>query len=471
MLDKQLTEHAWKAFADNKGYKDTPLLKALSALNAAERSARPDAILGALDELDRQTALLRKAHRTDKPLDAHLDGMDKVIKRLRASTEPQQPQQDKAAAAKPDKPAKADKPDDGDEGDDSPALLTSKLLTLLKLVAGKGAALNAQIALSGKGCAVLLSPREPGPPQRKLLATYLDNASGIKYLAGQCIFEQGAHTFVLPAKVGGLAKRLKAALFEQTGLRLKVRVRGEDPDDVDLDEDAIEAAPTTAPTPASAPAAAAPPKPADTATLIEAMKKLAPGIRQAAASRPALKDDLERLVAEFQSRIKAGQAGQARETLLELGALVKGATTAPPATAGAGGISKVQFEKVHLEWDAAKKRVASRLDALHQAILAQSGQSEAATAARHLGRVLGRLNEGLGDTLDALRQADGDAARRPLAQQAESIAQRYLDHLSSDALVAHIDDNPYGAPVDVRGQLSAPLTRIRQLLSLSMTSH
>lgn len=52
------------------------------------------------------------------------------------------------------------------------------------------------------------------------------------------MFESNAHTFVLEVRVAGLAKRIRQALNEQTGLRLKVRVRGQDSDDVEEDDEA-----------------------------------------------------------------------------------------------------------------------------------------------------------------------------------------------------------------------------------------
>jgi hypothetical protein len=67
--------------------------------------------------------------------------------------------------------------------------------------------------------------------RRKLLSEALDAKGGAKFIAAQCLFEQNALTFVVQAKAAGLAKRLKAALLMQTDLRLKVRVRGEEPDD------------------------------------------------------------------------------------------------------------------------------------------------------------------------------------------------------------------------------------------------
>ena len=63
----------------------------------------------------------------------------------------------------------------------------------------------------------------------------LKGSGSPKYVKGQCVYEENAHTFVMQTQAAGLAKKVKAALLEQTQARYKVRVRGQDPDDIDED--------------------------------------------------------------------------------------------------------------------------------------------------------------------------------------------------------------------------------------------
>lgn len=220
MSDKSLTEAAWKAFAKGKDIKDSAMLKALAELSKAER-AGPDAQIKAIAEVDKQVELLRKLHKGDKPIAAYLDDMDKaLVKETKAAKDAE------LAAAK----LKA-QPDD-DEDDDSPAALTSKMVSLVRMVP-KGVQLNALIGLASKQTAVMLSKRAAGATQKKVVREYLDTET--KFVMGVCLFEANAHTFVVASKAAGLAKKIKAAIQEQTGLKIKVRVRGEDPDDVDED--------------------------------------------------------------------------------------------------------------------------------------------------------------------------------------------------------------------------------------------
>ena len=216
MIDKNLTESAWKSFAKGASYKDAPLLKAVAGLDKAEKEG-PQAQLDALDDLDKQVKALRSAHKGDKDLAAQLDKLEKAADALRKSAE-----KDLKAAESSE-----------DEEEDSPALLTSKLIPLVKQVRKGDLVLKAMIVTAGKDAAVLLARRAISPARSKLLKEYLGASGGAKIILGECLLEENALTFVVQSQAAGLAKKLKAALQTQTDLKLKVRVRGEDPADID----------------------------------------------------------------------------------------------------------------------------------------------------------------------------------------------------------------------------------------------
>ena len=48
----------------------------------------------------------------------------------------------------------------------------------------------------------------------------------MKYIVGECKFEDKALTFVVQSPATQLAKRIRQALLEQTEMRLKVKVQG-----------------------------------------------------------------------------------------------------------------------------------------------------------------------------------------------------------------------------------------------------
>jgi hypothetical protein len=218
MADKQLTESAWKAFAKGKNYKDSAFAKALSEFEKSEKGS-PDDQLEALDDVEKQAAALEKAYKADKALADYIGDVEKALKKARKDAE----RQAEAAA-------------EAEEEDNEPALLTTKMVPLLRQVK-KGDVMQAMVAVAGKQTAVLLARRAISPAKRKLLAEYMGSPGGIKYHKGECGQGEGnAVLFMMETGGGGgLAKKLRQALLDQTGLRVQVKMRaadtGEEEDD------------------------------------------------------------------------------------------------------------------------------------------------------------------------------------------------------------------------------------------------
>lgn len=321
--DKRLTELEWKKFSKGRGFKDATFIKALAAL---EKAKSPDATLAALAEIEKQADALGKAQKSDKELATYLDELDKALVKQRRLSELEAKQ--------------AARQDESDEEEESPALLTTKLAPLLRQVR-KGDPMSVLLASTGKDVAVLLSRRAISSTRRKLLTDYLDGGTA-KFFPGSCVFEDNAYTFVLKTQAAGLAKKVRAALLEQTGLRVKVRVRGEDPNDVDDDGEPAEpeeggdtvarAAGEAAATPASAPAdQAAPgdPQRAEYETRVAAMEP-----RVVSALREQVGDATKiRAVMGFVQQ--KGEAGQYAAALAGLDNLAK-LLSVPPVAPDAG---------------------------------------------------------------------------------------------------------------------------------------
>ncbi len=142
-----------------------------------------------------------------------------------------------------------------------------------------------------------------------------------------------------------------------------------------------------------------------------------------------------------------------------------GGAAAAAKEAGKPRFSKVAFEKIHLEWEGAKKLIEARLDLLGKQVLCVYADDEAQLAVRKLDNVLTGFNLGFADKLDELRNADSPELQAKLARDAGGIAQSYLVYLSGDALVAHVEDNPYGVTVDAPAVLGAPLRALQQELA------
>ncbi|HEY4082485.1 MAG TPA: hypothetical protein VGM81_17475 [Burkholderiaceae bacterium] len=235
----ELTASAWKGFLKKlkpePELDDSVLLKALAAL-AKAADGKPEQ-LDALDELtaalDKQGKVLSAAKKAlgDKTHDA----IRKQLEELANETRVRHKETEKVIAAL--------KAAATEEDDESPTILTSKMVPLLKEVRKPDVVMQALVAVAGKETVVLLSRRAISPARGKVLKEAMKTPSGIKFMRAECLFEKNAVTFVFENVVGGLARKISAALLEQTGQRVKVRVRGEDPAEVDEDLDAPDPVP------------------------------------------------------------------------------------------------------------------------------------------------------------------------------------------------------------------------------------
>lgn len=220
MADKELTEAAWKAFDKDKKYKSDALLKALRIFSTLDKGGQGLGAekLKALKDIEDESDALRKATKDAKDakeLGAQLKKIEDAVARQRKETEREMREMREEGQAQ-------------EEEADSPALLGKKMVPLLRELRKGEARMNAMICTAGKATAVLIMRRSISPSRFKLLTEFVDAAGGAKKIVGECVFEAGALTFVVQSPAGGLAKRLRQALLDQTELKFKVKVRGED---------------------------------------------------------------------------------------------------------------------------------------------------------------------------------------------------------------------------------------------------
>ncbi|RRS04808.1 hypothetical protein EIP75_07415 [Aquabacterium soli] len=442
MSDKYLSVAEWKKFSKGRDLKDAALLKALEAFDKAER-ASADLRLKSLDELEKQAAALLKTAKSDKALATQMADMDKALKAQRKTIE---------LAAK-----EAKAPADDDENEDSPALLTTMMVPLLRQLRKGEVVMPTLIALSSKEAALLISRRPISPGKRKLLNEALGLSSGLKYLMGECVFEEEAYTFVVPTQAAGLAKRLKQALLKQTGLRLKVRVRGEDGDDEDGDAEGTDPdnqADTSGKTARNADAVSATSQTASVTAdqLTAAMNKLAPQIKAAITGTPALKASLLAPVAAFQEHLKAGRLDQAGAEFKRLAALLTSGASATPSTSSASSreapAKQAQASATNLEqalggWTRARTAALAQLLALEKAIRG--------------------MNDPEGDAAIILVKAiQANLTARPATRQAVAELERYIT--TDDIIDEAQGPNGFGLTVELRRPLLAALTGLRSAL-------
>lgn len=238
---KVLSDAGWKDVAGKSNVKDNGLLKALEKLKRLGDDDH-DETTKVLDEVGKLAGLLKKdkvvaATPAVAKYVAEVIGEAQAVARdvAKAKAEHEKAQKAKAEAEKRTAAKSADGDDDGDD-ELTPELLTTQMKPLLKLVA-KGQTMHTLVAKSGKKVVVMMSRKPISPARRKMLADQLGGGS-TKYYPGVCTLEGGATTFTLKSEVAGMAKLVKVALLEQTGLRLnKLKCRGDDGEDADEDED------------------------------------------------------------------------------------------------------------------------------------------------------------------------------------------------------------------------------------------
>ena len=162
---------------------DKALVKALAAYDKTGES-RAEPRLKALEEVIRQipeqvkALVKRKKELGDKPFG---EAKDKLYALLEEAEVLQKTTRAAAAAAAAEK--------DDDEEPDTPVLLTTKMVPLLRELRKGEAQMHALICTAGKNTAVLIMRRAISPSRRKLLAEAVDVKGGMKYIVGECLFE------------------------------------------------------------------------------------------------------------------------------------------------------------------------------------------------------------------------------------------------------------------------------------------
>ena len=444
--DKFLTEGEWKKFAKGRDLKDAALLKALAAF---EKAKKPDEQLEALAAIEKEIDGLRRFVKGDREFGAQLDAMEKAH----------------AKEEKQAKSAPAETGDGGDDEEDSPALLTTKLIPLLRDVKKGELTLSALIVLGAKEAAVLISRRAIPPARKKLLADYLGESGAVKTVAATCLFEENAITFVVQAPAAGLAKKLRAALFKQTDLRQKVRVRGEDGAVDDDGADSNEGAEHEGSEHETAEDAASS-GPDFNHRLADVMARVKPTLLAGGATAAAVKQKL----LDAGNAARQHQFAAANGVLDEVETLLKSGVGRAPAHAG-------NWKQARQQWQDAMESVDAQLNALRAAILQwlDSGDAEVAeygdgmrqiaelglsamTADRRV-KLMASLME-LGSGEPAQLKAGG-AKALPLIRDFEAF-------LGESERVAACDENDLNVAVSIRATLTPPLRAMAAALDSAL---
>ena len=324
MSEKHLTEPPWKALVAKLKLKDPGLQKALAAYGKVDSEKDPAPAIEWLAEIADQAIKLKKANPTVKEATTYLD---EVVKEAAKTKQ--------ALASKP----KAE-PEDEEESADIKVRLVNALKKVKAADGGGSLPFVACVAKPFYGILLGKSPSDKIGVTHKKLLTEL--TKGTKFIVGNCLFENNAHTFIADPVPTGLAKNLKKSLKEFTGLTCKVRVRdseGKVIADGDTEADEGEAASPQAETGATAPAPTAAPTATgqattgeDTAKFTARFKALQPEILKTIAAKTPQAEEIKRRAKEAGELAAKKDFPQANKELDGVETLLKQAATAPPPT-------------------------------------------------------------------------------------------------------------------------------------------
>jgi peptidoglycan hydrolase-like protein with peptidoglycan-binding domain len=501
---KAFSDATWKDIvAKNKSVKDNGLLNKLAEV----RKLGEDDHVGAqkaLDEIVKLVAQLKKSKEISATpaaarFVAELSGAAESALKDAAKAKAEA---DKKAKAEADEAKKRESEeqrkgkDEGEDEDDPSGLLTTKLIPLLRGV-NKGEMMHVLVARAGKQVAVMLSRKPIAPARRKILADELGVSGGVKYFNGHCVKEEGTTTFVMKSEVAGLAKQLKLALLNQTGMRVKrLSCRGEDGDDHDLeegDDEGLAVARVGGETPE-------PPKPGDepptamtrpfelSAAVGRGGKNLEEDVKQVqiALNRRADaglkvdgrcgKDTIEAIM-EFQRALGQsrpdGRVDPNRGTARALAASGKVGKPPPPPSpmAPPEDLGEPTIARAPQVWHGTRNILDHNINELKRAIRQEYSSEHPALLAeidqnvQRVDVILEKLDTRLAQTLERAGAAKSPAQRNAEIAAAKTILADYVAFVKEEPLIDHIDKNPFGVDAQVRKTITNSLTHMIKSIS------
>jgi len=494
-ISKALSDSGWKDVSSKNKIKDNGLLKLLADHKRIDE-ARHDEAIASLDQIVKLATQLKKtkevaaasaaAKYVNELAQAAESDRSAIVK---AKTEAEKKAKVEAEAKKQDA-KKTSQDEDGDDDDESSALLTTKMIPLLRQV-NKGETMHVLVARAGKQVKVMMSRKPIAPARRKILADELGVSGGVKYFGGHCVNEDGATTFVLKSEVTGLAKLLKLALLDQTGMRVKkLSCRGEDGEDADHDEDEGQVpggervgGDTTEPS-----------RPADAATAMTRPFELSAAVGrggknleedvlqvQIALNRRADtglkvdgrcgKDTIDAII-EFQRALGQsrpdGRVDPNRGTARALAASGKVGKPPPPPNpmAPPEDLGEPTLGRAPQIWHGTrgildhnigelKRAIRQEYASEHPALLAEIDQN-----VQRVDVILEKLDARLAHALERASGTKDPAKRKAEIAGAKTILADYVAFVKSEPLIDHIDKNPFGVNAQVRKTITDSLTHV-----------
>lgn len=242
------------------------------------------------------------------------------------------------------------------------------------------------------------------------------------------------------------------------------------------DEEAAPTAPVAAQDDAAQPNAKEPAAAGgDTAAVAKRLTDLVKRMMAIMGSKPAGADAMKTAAVAAQTAIKGNNVEEATKSADTLQRLLDAADQAGAGAAGGqkggpkNGVGSPVFAKARLAWVSTRKKVEGDLEKLHKELQATyQGQGVVADLEKvfrsKVEPMMENLDSSLADKLDEVNNATDPGEHAKLVDEARAIISKFEAYLTSEPLIAKLDDNPF-VPLAIEKTLSASLAALSKAVA------
>jgi hypothetical protein len=141
-----------------------------------------------------------------------------------------------------------------------------------------------------------------------------------------------------------------------------------------------------------------------------------------------------------------------------------------PAAAAVPKLPRPELAKAPQVWHGTRDIIEKNINALRQAIKAKYGgedpgfREDVDKTMEKLNVIIEKLDGRLATSLGKAHGANDNAARSAELRNSKAILAEYIAYVKSEALIAHIDANPFGVKTNLKSILTSSLTHMAQAI-------
>ncbi|MCI0682953.1 MAG: peptidoglycan-binding protein [Gemmataceae bacterium] len=179
----------------------------------------------------------------------------------------------------------------------------------------------------------------------------------------------------------------------------------------------------------------------------------------------------QKAIEEFQMRLgqfkPSGLIEPGRGAVRALASSKKlGPPPEPPKPMAPPKLGKASLSTAPIVWRGTRDLLATNILELKKGVLGHYGTEhpdvikEIDEQMKKLGVILDKLDHRLADTLDSANIAGDDAGRKDALTNAKTILADYIKYVKSEAMIEHVDSNPFGVDTQLKKALMESLTHM-----------